>query len=270
MEIVRAAAWKIPKTINFQHWNLLPMNKFSPDHLELLARYYNMIDDEISRKKSPVYKGLTYDSKRLMSLERELIKYLKKANGHDLDVSIEVGISDITLNNGDEDIRLAYEYLALMKALSFEEYSLIERDDLFIGALRSKNGVRMLPDKVFLEIDVSVKLTSCLKTPILRVEWSFIQAMCFVSNKRYIIKHLRQCPLELLIKIKELLEGFKMQFDARRFVPIKYRAYIDEKEVKWTGRGVMPKIWGRVFEVYGKARFVVDHESHDPHIEGTF
>lgn len=243
------------------------MNKFSPDHLELLARYYNMIVDEIARKQSPSYNCLPYISGELIHFENELIRFLKRANKDGLVTSSEAAVSSLAKNKKGDAHRLVCEYVMLMKILTFDEYSLIERDESYVGALRSKEGALMNSNEVFKTIDVCTKLTKALPCSALLIEWSYIQALCHVSNQNYIAKHIERCPLQLLIKIECLLSCFKNQFDARRFVSIKYQAFLDGEELKWTGRGVMPSIWRQIFDQYGNDRFKVEAECFSPTID---
>lgn len=243
------------------------MIQLSPNHIELLARYHIAIDEEIARKERPAFKCFNYDSRDLRSLENDLIKRLTETSSKGKIYTLEAALNEVSTGHRD-GVHKAFDYMALTKLLSFDEYYLVEREGVLLGALRTRDGCRMNSDDVFKSVDVSSRLKGALKEPLLRIEWAYLQALCFVGNRRYTEEHLSRCPLKLLYKIRELLTHFKKHFDARRIVPIRYKAISGGQEYKWTGRGVMPRFWKEMFERYGESRFEVKGVSFDPIIDG--
>lgn len=243
------------------------MKNLNLDCLERLARYYTIVTDLIESKSQEAFVDFEYDSRDLFAVEAQLVQTLTSPEENEKAFTLEAALTKVIDGAPSVSIKQGYDYLALLKILSFSEFQLVHIDGVPSGVLRRKDGCKVTPLNALLGVEVCPSLAKKVSCDMLMVEWSYIYALSVVISKRYTEEHLQQCPLQFLKKIEKIISQILPEIDARRFVPIKFQAMSKDGELKrWTGRGVVPTFWKEVFDTYGVECFTVGHPLYQPDI----
>lgn len=245
-------------------------------HVGNCGRYLNAIEQALEKRyKDPV--TFTYSRRQLKKVESEIISMVSDllsdtSNENDLAHVLDGAIESKYIDFKD-DLLIAYRYVTLFRRLTFKPFYLIKNDDKeSLGVLKRNCNYKIGPRISVLggDLVITKALRKSSRDDLLEIEWRFFAAISTLKNRSYVEELINTCPMALLVSIKSLIDTFCIEnpdkVDKRRFVPPKFEAVIGGDTKTWSGRGVAPHVFSKLFKDYGQERFDVKSDSFNPEI----